>query len=117
MKRQVTEAGNVALARERPEASPDLLPSLKTEDTLGNQEAPRPSFFRRLWNGWLRIAEKIGTVQMVIVLTLIYWTMITIMAIPFRFLSDPLALKKASRPKWIPRTQPDDVLASMRRQF
>ena len=117
MKRQVTEPGNVALEGDRPQASPNLSRSNEKTETLGDQEVQRPNTFRRLWNGWLKIAEVIGTVQMVIILTLVYWTMITVMAIPFRFFSDPLALKGGGRPRWIQRVQPNDILENMRRQF
>ena len=117
MKRQATGAGNVALAGERSEDSPSPSPSMETTETQGEQGRGHPSLMRRLWNRWLKIADVIGTVQMVIILTLIYWTMITIMAIPFRFLSDPLILRKSSRPRWVRRTQPSDILENMRRQF
>ena len=117
MKRQSTGADNVALVGERPEDSPDMSHSIKTAEAHTDHEVRRPSLTRRIWNRWLKIAEAIGTVQMVIILTLVYWTMITVMAIPFRFLSDPLVLKRSSRPRWVKRTQPSDVLKNMRRQF
>ena len=117
MKRQETGAGNVALAAELPEDFPRLSQSIERGEAPVDQVVSRPGRLRRLWNKWLRFAEIIGTVQMVIILSLVYWTMITIMAIPFRFLSDPLVLKRSSRPRWIQRTQPSDVLENMRKQF
>ena len=117
MKRQATGAGNVAFVGERSEDSPDMSHSIKTAEAHTDNEVRRPSLTRRIWNRWLKIAEAIGTVQMVIILTLVYWTMITVMAIPFRFLSDPLILKRSSGPKWIQRTEPSDVLENMRKQF
>ena len=117
MKRQLTGASIVDLAGERPEAYPNLPLSIETAVTPGDQMVRYPSLARRLWNRWLKIAEMIGTVQMAIILTLLYWTMITIMAIPFRFLSDPLGLKRSSRPGWKQRTHTGDVLENMRRQF
>ncbi len=117
MKRQVTGASDVALAGERPVVSANLSTSTETAIRPGDQMVRYPSLARRLWNRWLKIAEMIGTVQMAIILTLMYWTMITIMAIPFRFLSDPLGLKRSSRPSWKQRTHPSDVLENMKRQF
>ena len=47
---------------------------------------------RRAWARWLRFAEIVGTVQMVIILTLVYWTVVAATAIPCKILADPLGL-------------------------
>lgn len=65
---------------------------------------------------WLKFAELLGTIQMVVLLTLIYWTMLMLLAVPFKLLADPLALKRARSQGWIHKSPVADVLESMRKQ-
>ena len=69
----------------------------------------------RAWKRWLAIATVIGNVQMAILLSMVYWTIVALTAIPMRFLSDPLTLR---RPKqgWIKIEPVTDVLDSMKKQ-
>ena len=69
-----------------------------------------------IWRGWLKFAEKFGTVQMIIILSLVYWVIITLMAIPYKLIADPLKLRRRSRPAWIERDYAPDV-ESMERQY
>ena len=71
------------------------------------------SKFRRKW---LRLAEVLGTIQMVILLTIIYWTIVLVMAVPFKLLADPLTLKSTGSPRWISRPAVSDVLKWMGKQ-
>jgi hypothetical protein len=48
---------------------------------------------KTVWKGWLVFAEKLGTVQMIILLTLLYLILVVFMAIPFKFFADPLHLR------------------------
>lgn len=73
-------------------------------------------FFRSVWKIWLKIAERIGTVQMMIVLTIMYWLFLPLMAIPFRFFSDPLAMKR-ERGGWIERPTGTDPSEVIKNQF
>ena len=71
-----------------------------------------------IWNKWLVVAEKIGTVQMVLVLTVVYWIMIPFMAIPMKLFADPLSLSRRKGPSWTDRVEYDeDVLEQMKNQF
>ena len=70
---------------------------------------------RRAWARWLRFAEIVGTVQMVIILTLVYWTVVAAMAIPFKILADPLGFKRPGG--WTPRRQPRLDLDWMKNQY
>ena len=65
---------------------------------------------------WFRFAEILGNIQMTILLSLIYWTMMALIAVPFRLLADPLALRHPSRARWIPRSSASQTLDDMRRQ-
>lgn len=69
-----------------------------------------------IWRGWLKFAEKLGNIQLAILLSLIYWTMILLVAIPSKLLSDPLALRNTNRPKWIRRSPVSDVWEHLRKQ-
>ena len=45
---------------------------------------------KKLWSRWLQIAEVIGNIQLTILLTIIYWVLVPLIAVPFKFLADPL---------------------------
>ena len=70
----------------------------------------------KAWRLWLRFAEVFGNVQLTILLTLIYWTMLLFWALPYKVLSDPLALGNPERARWIHRSPGTDWLDSMRKQ-
>ena len=72
---------------------------------------------RRIWNGWLRFAEILGTIQMVILLSVVYWVLLPFVAIPYRLLSDPLALKDPEHSRWVKRDQPSNMMDAMKNQF
>jgi hypothetical protein len=69
----------------------------------------------RVWRRWIKIATVIGNVQMTILLSLIYWTMVSVMFVPVRLLSDPLTSHR-SRLRWLKREPGAGSLESMRRQ-
>ena len=69
-----------------------------------------------VWKKWKRFAEILGNFQMSVLLTIIYWTMLPIIAIPRKILSDPLRIGKSSKAQWISRNPITDVLEYMRRQ-
>ena len=77
----------------------------------------RPGILRKAWNRWLKFAEIVGTIQMVIVLSLVYWLILMPMAIPFRLLADPLALRRCQRIRWVQRRPTGDILEAMKKQF
>ena len=69
---------------------------------------------KRVWRWWLKLGVAVGTAQMIILLSVIYWTLLAITAIPYRLLADPLGLRSpvAWRRRANPQTRPD-----MRRQY
>lgn len=62
------------------------------------------------------MAEIIGNVQMIVILTTIYWTMLLIIAVPFKLFSDPLSLKSNKPIEWHQRAEEKHDLESLRRQ-
>ncbi len=75
------------------------------------------SRLRDILNGWLAFAHFIGTVQMVVLLTVVYWVFIPLMFIPFGLISDPLRLRRPKGSSWREREVSQDVMESMRRQW
>ena len=73
-------------------------------------------FLSRFKRGWLKFAELFGNVQMIVILSILYWAFLVFLAIPFKFLADPLALRNPQRAQWIHRDRPSDILESMRKQ-
>ena len=75
-----------------------------------------PGFFRRLWNGWKWIGEKIGMVMSAVILTLLFF-----LVLPFwtlMRLRDPLR-KRLGRQEsyWEPYKNPPPELNRYRRPF
>ena len=70
----------------------------------------------RLWRGWLRLAEIIGNFNLGLLLSIIYWTFFTLIAIPFKLLADPLRFRPKNRSGWTLHSPPTDILEEMKRQ-
>lgn len=70
-----------------------------------------------LWRRWLRFAEIVGTVQMIIILTIIYWTILMLIALPFKILADPLRMRRSQPARWIERDSTPAKLDDMKKQF
>jgi lipopolysaccharide/colanic/teichoic acid biosynthesis glycosyltransferase len=60
---------------------------------------------RRLWEGWKRLAKRLGDVQARILLVVFYFLFFAPFALLARWSSDPLGIKPESRKGWQPRTQ------------
>jgi hypothetical protein len=72
--------------------------------------------FLTIWRRWLKIAEILGNIQLVILLTLVYWTMFILVAVPAKFFSDPLSLRNAGRSRWTHRKSIPDVWENLHKQ-
>ena len=70
----------------------------------------------KVWGRWLKLANIIGTIQMIVILSIIYWSFLAIIAIPFKMLADPLSFRAANRARWIDRHHETVSLESMRKQ-
>ena len=75
------------------------------------------SRLRAILDGWLAFAHLIGAVQMVVLLTVVYWTFIPLMYVPFGLISDPLRLRRPKGSGWRKREVPDDAMEYMLRQW
>ena len=74
------------------------------------------TFLAPVGRKWIRFATILGNIQITVLLSLMYWILLPIWAIPYRLLSDRLALRKPADVHWIRRTPGSDRLDSMRKQ-
>ena len=74
------------------------------------------NLLKSAWRVWLKFAEMLGNIMMIFWLTLIYFTLFMIVAVPFKFFSDPLGLKHVDRSRWVKRQPLSSVEESMRQQ-
>lgn len=63
---------------------------------------------KRLWEGWKRVAKKIGDFQARVILTVLYFIIIAPFALIVRWGADPLALKKSSQKGWRLKVDAED---------
>ena len=83
---------------------------------MGVTLRPMWRVLKKVWRGWLAVAHVLGTVQMVIILTLVYWALMPLLFIPFGLISDPLRVWRRRRTNWLLRAVPPASVESMRRQ-
>ena len=77
----------------------------------------RKRFARRLWELWMKFAEKLGTFQMMLLLSIVYWSIMLIMAIPLKIFSDPLKIKRSNNSNWSKVDTEANILESMKNQY
>jgi hypothetical protein len=70
----------------------------------------------RLWRKWLRLAEVIGNFNLGLLLSIIYWTFFTLVAIPFKLLADPLGFRSKNRGGWTVLRPTINIMEEMKRQ-
>ena len=73
----------------------------------------RTSLLRRIWSAWLRFVTVLGTVQMVVLLTIVYSLFVPLMFIPFGLIADPLRSRPPRGPRWVKRGKTDRELEWM----
>ncbi|MCS6842711.1 MAG: hypothetical protein NZ528_00065 [Caldilineales bacterium] len=72
---------------------------------------------RNLWHRWLGFAQKIGTFQSRVLLTLFYFLVVTPFGLAVRLFSDPLDRKRRpAQSAWKSRATRDVDLTAARRQ-
>lgn len=86
----------------------------KTTDTS------QMSLPRRIWEGWKKIARKIGDFNARVILTVFYLVLLMPFAILVKVFTDPLEIKKNTKKKgWQPKEEKPGVspMESAARQF
>ena len=77
-------------------------------------------FLRAAWQGWKRVAEKIGHFQARLLFGLLYFVVVAPFALGLKLFSDPLRIKKsrdASRSRWHEHPRQTLTLEDAHRQF
>jgi hypothetical protein len=94
---------------------------IATETTLGISEGDttpvRASLGRRAWEGWKRIAHKIGVFQTRVIMTIFYFLLVLPLGLILRVVRDPLNLKHPEGTNWVPHHQEPHNLETASRQF
>lgn len=64
---------------------------------------------KRIWEGWKRVARRIGDFQARVLLTVIYAVLVLPFGLAVRWLADPLRIKRAPA-KWLAHSEePTDM--------
>jgi hypothetical protein len=72
---------------------------------------------RTVWEGWKRLARRIGDVQARVLLTAFYFTVLAPFALVLRWRGDPLAIRPGAPTGWRRREEPAGTpLEQARRQ-
>jgi hypothetical protein len=72
---------------------------------------------RPIGRAWLWFVVLLGTVQMMILLFVVYWLLIPFFAIPFKILSDPFDFRATGKIDWTPREPVEDWAIYMGMQY
>lgn len=76
------------------------------------------TMIKRLWQGWKKVAKKIGNVQARVFLTLLYFLLLPVFVLILKTLKDPLTRKKGKGVSfWVSRQDPPPSLEGSKRQF
>ena len=71
----------------------------------------------RLWKWWMVVARVLGTIQMIVFLTVVYWLILPFIAIPYRFFGDPFRQRRKRSALWVEQPPDGADLDRMRRQY
>ena len=71
---------------------------------------------KKIGRGWLKFAEVFGNLQMILILSVLYWTLLAIVVVPFKLFSDPLVHRNTDVPSWRRRKPIDDILEFSKKQ-
>ncbi len=72
---------------------------------------------RRLWERWKVIAEKIGHFQARLILSLVYFVVVSPFALIVRISRDPLGLRRVEGSNWVPKDAVTHDLDTAHRQY
>ncbi len=75
-------------------------------------------WMKRLWQWWKRFAERVGNIQARLLLTALYFLIVSPVALLLKLLADPLAVKRRldRASGWVPREASATDLDEGRRQ-
>ena len=65
-----------------------------------SSETEKQGFFRRMWEGWKKVARKIGDFNARVILTIFYFILLFPFAMMVKLFTDPLEIKKKDHVGW-----------------
>ena len=71
---------------------------------------------KSIWAGWMRFVTVLGTAQMILLLTIVYWLLIPLVVIPFGIIGDPLRRRRSRGLRWIQREEAQQTIETASRQ-
>jgi hypothetical protein len=74
------------------------------------------SILKFIWNLWMKFVIWFGTVQMIFIVTIVYWLILPFTGVIAALISDPMGRRLRNKSTWIPREKLDDPLAELKRQ-
>ena len=74
------------------------------------------SIFRGSWKIWLAAVKVLGTIQMVILLTVVYGLFIPLLVIPAGLVADPLKLRNTGQSTWLKRPESVEGIEALQSQ-
>ncbi len=85
----------------------------------GKAGAEKQNILKRAWNGWKKIARKIGDFNARVILTIFYFILLLPFALLIKIFTDPLEIKNKTPKGWHKRVEKDDIptLERAERQF
>lgn len=87
---------------------------MSTKEINNDDDQVKQGFFRRLWEGWKRIAQKIGDFNARVILTLFYFILLFPFAVILKIFTDPLEIKKKEHVGWH-KVENDTELSALER--
>lgn len=89
----------------------------KEYQMIKKKTGTEPELFGRIWNGWKKVARKIGDFNARVILTVFYIVVLSPFALMLKIFTDPLNIKKGSDKKgWRLREDKDDLTPMERSQ-
>ena len=71
---------------------------------------------KSVWLKWVKFATLIGNVNMIVLLTLVYWIMVPLTALPFKLGPDRMQFKSPNGIGWTRRKEIHDMTTPLRNQ-
>ena len=73
-----------------------------TKSILDSDKNPKikQNIFKRLWEGWKKIAQKIGDFNARVILTIFYFILLSPFALLMKLFTDPLEIKNKEHVGW-----------------
>ena len=77
----------------------------------GKDKTQKKHIFRRLWEGWKKIARIIGDFNARVILTIFYFVLLFPFAMLMKIFTDPLEIKKKAHTGWHDKEEDNELTA------